>query len=117
MKIQNILVVYVGNICRSRMVEYFLRQSYRYLQLECAGISGLRSHPADDKTQRRTQQYGIERQSDVEKIKKSQPDAAKYKPARTSGTQLTLCQGQGLSIGALAKPEYSESVPAGAAGI
>jgi protein-tyrosine phosphatase len=41
MKINNILVVCIGNICRSPMAEYFLKQEFPHLQIESAGISGL----------------------------------------------------------------------------
>lgn len=51
MKIQNILVVCVGNICRSPMAEYLLKQHYPNLHVESAGISGLVGHSADDKAQ------------------------------------------------------------------
>ena len=51
MKIQNILVVCVGNICRSPMAEYLLKQEHPNLHVESAGISGLVGHPADDKAQ------------------------------------------------------------------
>ncbi|PRD26545.1 UNVERIFIED_CONTAM: ptp [Trichonephila clavipes] len=49
MNIKNILVVCVGNICRSPMAEYFLKADYPHLHIESAGISGLIGHPADEK--------------------------------------------------------------------
>ncbi|KXZ69455.1 low molecular weight protein-tyrosine-phosphatase [Acinetobacter venetianus] len=49
MNIKNILVVCVGNICRSPMAEYFLKADYPNLHIESAGISGLIGHPADEK--------------------------------------------------------------------
>lgn len=49
MNIKNILVVCVGNICRSPMAEYFLKANYPNLNIESAGISGLTGHPADEK--------------------------------------------------------------------
>lgn len=49
MQIQNILVVCVGNICRSPMAEYFLKQSHPHLSIESAGISGLIGEGADAK--------------------------------------------------------------------
>ncbi|MFV5385956.1 low molecular weight protein-tyrosine-phosphatase [Acinetobacter junii] len=51
MKIQNILVICVGNICRSPMAEYLLKQQHPNLHIESAGISGLEGYPADDKAQ------------------------------------------------------------------
>lgn len=49
MNIKNILVVCVGNICRSPMAEYFLKIDHPKLNIESAGISGLTGHPADEK--------------------------------------------------------------------
>lgn len=59
MQIQSILVVCVGNICRSPMAEYLLKQDYPQLTIESAGISGLSGHPADDKAQLCMQHLGI----------------------------------------------------------
>ncbi|MCO8048567.1 low molecular weight protein-tyrosine-phosphatase [Acinetobacter towneri] len=60
MKINNILVVCIGNICRSPMAEYFLKQQYPHLQIESAGISGLVGHAADDKASLCMQRHGID---------------------------------------------------------
>lgn len=49
MQIRSILVVCVGNICRSPMGEYFLKKEFPNLHIESAGISGLTGHPADNK--------------------------------------------------------------------
>ena len=49
MKINHILVVCIGNICRSPMAEYFLKREYPELYIESAGISGLIGHAADQK--------------------------------------------------------------------
>lgn len=49
MQIRNILVVCVGNICRSPMAEYLLKHKYPELNIESAGISGLTGYAADDK--------------------------------------------------------------------
>lgn len=49
MQIDNILVVCVGNICRSPMAEYFMKHQYPNLQIESAGLSGMVGHAADDK--------------------------------------------------------------------
>ena len=51
MEIRNILVVCIGNICRSPMAEYLLKKEYPHLNIESAGISGLSGHPADKKAQ------------------------------------------------------------------
>jgi len=60
MKIQSILVVCVGNICRSPMAEYLFKQEYPNLSIESAGISGLVGYPADDKAQICMQQLHID---------------------------------------------------------
>ena len=67
MKINNILVVCIGNICRSPMAEYFLKQQYPQLQIESAGISGLIGHAADEKASLCMQRFGIDMSSHVAK--------------------------------------------------
>ena len=62
MHIQNILVVCIGNICRSPMAEYLLKQQYPQLHIESAGISGLSGHAADEKAQYCMQRLGIDMQ-------------------------------------------------------
>lgn len=49
MQIDNILVVCVGNICRSPMAEYFMKHQYPNLQIESAGLSAIVGHAADEK--------------------------------------------------------------------
>lgn len=49
MHIKNILVICVGNICRSPMAEYLLKAQYPSIHIESAGISGLTGQPADAK--------------------------------------------------------------------
>ncbi|WP_445114557.1 low molecular weight protein-tyrosine-phosphatase [Acinetobacter sp. WZC-1] len=49
MQIQNVLVVCVGNICRSPMAEFFLKRNHPGLQVESAGLSAMVGHAADDK--------------------------------------------------------------------
>lgn len=49
MQIQNILVVCVGNICRSPMAEFFLKQSHPDLHISSAGLSAMVGHSADNK--------------------------------------------------------------------
>lgn len=49
MQINNILVVCVGNICRSPMAEYFLKEAHPDLHIESAGLSAMVGHAADDK--------------------------------------------------------------------
>lgn len=67
MKINNILVICIGNICRSPMAEYFLKQQYPQLQIESAGISGLIGHAADEKASLCMQRFGIDMSSHVAK--------------------------------------------------
>lgn len=67
MKINNILVVCIGNICRSPMAEYFLKHQYPKLQIESAGISGLIGHAADEKASLCMQRFGIDMSSHVAK--------------------------------------------------
>lgn len=67
MNIQNILVVCVGNICRSPMAEYLLKQQYPQLHIESAGISGLTGHAADQKAQLCMQRLGINLQPHIAK--------------------------------------------------
>lgn len=49
MNIQHILVVCVGNICRSPMAEYFLKQQFPQLDIQSAGLSALVGQFADPK--------------------------------------------------------------------
>ncbi len=41
MQIQNVLVVCIGNICRSPMAEYFLKNNHPNLNIESAGLSAM----------------------------------------------------------------------------
>ncbi|GAC1374201.1 MAG: low molecular weight protein-tyrosine-phosphatase [Aquirhabdus sp.] len=47
MSFQNILVVCIGNICRSPMAEALLKQTYPDKNISSAGIEGLVGYPAD----------------------------------------------------------------------
>lgn len=67
MKINNILVVCIGNICRSPMAEYFLKKEYPNLNIESAGISGLIGHAADEKASLCMQRFGIDMSPHVAK--------------------------------------------------
>lgn len=60
MQFKHILVVCVGNICRSPMAEYFLKQSLPDLIIQSAGISALVGHSADDKAILCMQRLGID---------------------------------------------------------
>lgn len=67
MQLKNILVVCIGNICRSPMAEYFLKQEFPELHIESAGISGLTGYPADEKAQLCMQRLGMDMQSHIAK--------------------------------------------------
>ena len=49
MQIQNILVVCIGNICRSPMAEFFLKKNHPNVHIESAGLSAMVGHAADSK--------------------------------------------------------------------
>lgn len=63
MQFRNILVVCVGNICRSPMAEFFLKQEFPELTIHSAGISGMVGYPADEKARHCMQRMGIDMQS------------------------------------------------------
>ena len=63
MQIQNILIVCIGNICRSPMAEYLLKQVYPNRFIHSAGISGLTGYPADEKAKQCMQRLGIDIES------------------------------------------------------
>jgi len=77
MQIKNILVVCIGNICRSPMAEYFLKREFPDLTIHSAGISGLIGQPADSKAQLCMQRLDIDisehiaRQLNAELIKQA----------------------------------------------
>ena len=50
MAFDNILVVCVGNICRSPMAEALLKQRYPNKNINSAGVGALVGHPADPAT-------------------------------------------------------------------
>lgn len=60
MHFKNILVVCVGNICRSPMAEYLFKRSYPQLNIYSAGIAGMIGHAADAKAQHCMQLIGID---------------------------------------------------------
>lgn len=65
MEIKTVLVVCVGNICRSPMAEYFFKQQYPHLTIFSAGISGMVGHPADAKAMHCMAELGIDMQAHV----------------------------------------------------
>ncbi|ESK38447.1 hypothetical protein P256_01986 [Acinetobacter nectaris CIP 110549] len=60
MQIKNVLVVCVGNICRSPMAEYFLKKQSPHLNVSSAGISALVGYPADDKAQHTAKRFDVD---------------------------------------------------------
>ena len=77
MAFKNILVVCVGNICRSPMAEYFLKTNCPKQHIESAGLSAMVGHHADEKAIHCMDQFNIDmrphiaRQITAEMIKKS----------------------------------------------
>lgn len=67
MNFQRILVVCIGNICRSPMAEYLLKQELPKLDIHSAGIQGLTGHPADDKALLCMQRLNIDMQAHIAK--------------------------------------------------
>ena len=62
MQFNHILIVCVGNICRSPMAEYFFKAALPGRHVHSAGISALIDYPADDKAQRCMQRLDINMQ-------------------------------------------------------
>lgn len=67
MKLQNILVICVGNICRSPMAEFFLKENCLNHQIESAGLSAMIGHGADEKAIQCMDQLNINMRSHVAK--------------------------------------------------
>lgn len=55
-----ILVVCVGNICRSPTGEYLLKQRLPQHEIASAGVSALVNHPADTQATAVAQQHGLD---------------------------------------------------------
>lgn len=72
MQFKNILVVCIGNICRSPMAEYLLKQQYPHLHIESAGIAGLDGHSADEKAQLCMQRLAIDMSPHIAKKLKAE---------------------------------------------
>lgn len=56
----NILVVCVGNICRSPLAEARIRQLAPSLRIDSAGVQALVDHPADPESQKQAQMHGMD---------------------------------------------------------
>lgn len=63
MQFKHILVVCVGNICRSPMAEYLFKQALPERQIHSAGIAAMIGYPADEKAQRCMQSIGLDMQA------------------------------------------------------
>lgn len=62
MQFRKVLVVCVGNICRSPMAEYFLKHACPELTVSSAGIQAMVNYPADDKAQQCMHHFGLDLQ-------------------------------------------------------
>ena len=63
MQIKNVLMVCIGNICRSPTAEYLLKNECPDLTVHSAGISAMVNHPADEKAQNCMNEIGIDMQA------------------------------------------------------
>lgn len=67
MAFDNILVVCVGNICRSPILEALLKEQYPHKHVESAGLSALVGNPVDPKSQQVMTPYDIDMSNHVAK--------------------------------------------------
>ena len=67
MAFDNILVVCVGNICRSPMAEALLKQRFPNKNIDSAGVGALVGHPADPAALEIMTKQGIDITSHVAK--------------------------------------------------
>lgn len=67
MAFNNILVVCVGNICRSPIAEAFLKKYYPKKNIDSAGLSALVGNPVDPKSQQVVSSDGIDMSDHVAK--------------------------------------------------
>ena len=87
MAFDNILVVCVGNICRSPMAEALLKQRYPNKNIDSAGVGALVGHPADPAAL----EIMNEQQIDITKHVAKQLDE---KLAKTADIIFTMSDGQ-----------------------
>ena len=87
MAFDNILVVWVGNICRSPMAEALLKQRYPDKAIDSAGVGALVGHPADPAAL----EIMTERQLDITKHIAKQIDE---KLAKKADIIFTMSDGQ-----------------------
>lgn len=67
MAFDNILVVCVGNICRSPILEALLKEQYPHKHIESAGLSALVGNLVDPKSQQVMAPYNIDMSNHVAK--------------------------------------------------
>lgn len=67
MAFDNILVVCVGNICRSPILEALLKEQYPHKHVESAGLSALVGNPVDPKSQQVMTPYNIDMSNHIAK--------------------------------------------------
>lgn len=67
MAFNNILVVCVGNICRSPIAEALLKEHYPTKNIDSAGLSALAGNPVDPKSQEVMKPYNIDMSDHVAK--------------------------------------------------
>ena len=60
MKIEHILVVCVGNICRSPLAEYFLRQALPHCQISSAGLAAVTGADMDAAARKAAEAAGVQ---------------------------------------------------------
>lgn len=60
MSFKKVLVVCVGNICRSPIAEYLIKKQNLQLEVSSAGIAALAGHPADEKAKIAAQNLGLD---------------------------------------------------------
>ena len=60
MSFQNILIVCIGNICRSPMAEGLFKQSFPDKNISSAGLDGLEGYPADSHALECMNEVGID---------------------------------------------------------
>ena len=65
MQFEHILTVCIGNICRSPMAEFFLKQALPQHNISSAGIAAMVGYPADEKAMHCMQKLGISMENHV----------------------------------------------------
>jgi len=87
MAFENILVICVGNICRSPIAEALLKQQYPNKQVDSAGLSAVVGSPVDPKSQAVMTPYNVDMSEHVAKQINEQL-------VKTASLILTMSEGQ-----------------------